>query len=82
MQANVEKHLKTTNNPNGALCSGYDNLLQLNLDDIAKTLQADLKAAKEAASNPVPGAPSTEEKPATSSLIQLDTFGDKSLKLN
>ena len=82
LQANVQKHLKTADNPHGALGSSYDSFLQLKLDDIVKTLQADLKAAKDAASNPAPAAPNTQEKAQTSSLVQLDTFGDKSLKLN
>ena len=57
--------------------------MQLNLVAFTKNLEADLKAAKKAAAaKPEPVIPAREQNNNASDILKLDTFGDKSLKLN
>ena len=57
--------------------------MELNLIAFTKNLEADLKAAKKAAATkPEPVIPAREQISSASDILKLDTFGDKSLKLN
>ena len=83
LQTNLEQHLKTTNNPKGLLTSNHSGLMQLNLVAFTKNLEADLKAAKKAAlTKPEPAIPAREQNNSATDILKLDTFGDKSLKLD
>ena len=57
--------------------------MQLNLVSFTKNLEADLRAAKKAAAaKPEPTIPAREQNKSSADILKLDTFGDKSLKLN
>ena len=57
--------------------------MQLSLVSFTKNLEADLKAAKKAAAaKPEPTIPAREQNNSATDILKLDTFGDKSLKLN